>query len=91
MAVEENVKEKIIDLIKKSENLSRTNEYGQSFNDYHRHECTGWLSSALNIVQLIEPNPEMGYRKGAEEIFNRSNITMIPQCVGDFSSLYILY
>lgn len=68
MAIEENIINQIKSLIDRSKNLKIGDpEYGQVRNENQLQECSGWIASALNVVQLVCPNPEHAYRKRAEK------------------------
>lgn len=71
MTVEDRVVARIGELVREAERLGRGNEYGQVFNDRHKEECGGWITAALNAVQLVCPNPENAYRKRAEALAAR--------------------
>lgn len=88
MPVGDNIKEKIVDLIERSKNLKIGNpEYNQVYSEDQKQECSGWIASALNIVQLVCPNPENAYRKRAEKIENKKSGYAIHLDVGEFASL----
>ena len=50
-------------------------------------ECSGWIASALNIVQLVCPTPKNAYRQRAERISNKVGGWDINKDVGEFTSL----
>jgi len=45
------------------------------------------MAAALNVVQIVVPNPDNAYRKGAEEIAGKHSGPSINRDVGEFSSL----
>jgi len=87
MAIEDDVVEKVNDLVAEAHSLSRGNEYDQVRSEAHLQECQGWIASALNVVQLIVPDPSGAYRKLAERIAGREAGCGINGHVGEFSHL----
>lgn len=88
MAIEENIINQIKSLIDRSKNLKIGDpEYGQVRNENQLHECSGWIASALNVIQLVCPNPEHAYRKRAEKIEIRNSGWVIHRDVGEVASL----
>ncbi len=88
MGVEESIINQINNLIERSSNLKvGDSQYKQVWNENQLHECSGWIASALNVVQLVCPNPEHAYRKRAEKIENRKSGWVIHRDVGEFASL----
>ena len=88
MPVEENIKHQIISLIDRSRNLKIGDaDYGQARSEDQVQECSGWIASALNVVQLVCPNPENAYRKRAERIASEESGWAINKDVGEFASL----
>ena len=88
MAIEENIINQIKSLIDRSKNLKIGDpKYGQVRNENQLQECSGWIASALNVVQLVCPNPEHAYRKRAEKIESRNSGWGIHRDVGEVASL----
>lgn len=88
MPVEENIKKQITSLINRSRNLKvGDSEFNQSRSAEQVQECSGWIVSALNIVQLICPIIENAYRKRAEKIASKESGWNINQDVGEFACL----
>lgn len=87
MAVEETIKKKIRDLIERAQSLKGDNENRQVRSDGHLQECVGWMTAALNVIQIVVPNPDNAYRKRAEEIAGKRAGYSINRHVGEFSSL----
>ncbi len=56
MSIEAAVTKRLQDLVEKAEFLRQGNEVGQVFDEDRKHKCTGWLVSALNIVQILCPS-----------------------------------
>jgi len=88
LPVEENIKKQISNLIERSVSLKVGGpEYSQAQSAGQVQECSGWMASALNVVQLICPNSENAYRKRAEQIANKESGWMINADVGEFACL----
>jgi len=88
MPVEENIKKQITSLIDRSRSLKvGDSEFNQSRSAEQVQECSGWIVSALNIVQLICPIIENAYRKRAEIIASKESGWNINQDVGEFACL----
>jgi hypothetical protein len=89
MAIEEAVAKRLRNLIDEAETLRRGDDNGQAYDDNQIHQCSGWLTSALNIVQILCPNESNAFRKRAEEIADRKSGWMINSDVGEFSALLL--
>ena len=89
MAIEEAVAKRLRNLIREAETLRHGDENGQAYDDNQMHQCSGWLTSALNIVQILCPNESNAFRKRAEEIADRKSGWMINSDVGEFSALLL--
>ena len=61
--------------------------WGNENDDEQIHKCAGWLTSALNIVQILCHSESNAYRKRAEEIAARESRRAINSHVGEFMSL----
>jgi hypothetical protein len=87
MSIEEAVAKRLQDLIDEAESLRQGDESGSAYDDEQRHQCAGWLTSALNLVQILCPNELNAFRKRAEEIAARKSGWVINGDVGEFMSL----
>jgi hypothetical protein len=87
MPIEETIVLRIEELITESVPLRSTDEHGQANDAVQMQLCSGWIVSALNIVQIICPNEKNSYRKKAEEIASRESAWVIPFDVGEFAAL----
>ena len=87
MTIEDSVVVRITDLLARAAELRYGNEYGQARSAQHAQDCKGWLAAAVNIVQVIIPDPTSGYRKMAETIALRDHGYTIPGEVGELASL----
>jgi hypothetical protein len=89
MTIEEAVSKRLQDLIDEAESLRRGDENGQANDEEQIQRCSGWLVSALNIVQILCPNESNAFRKRAERIAERSSGWAINNDVGEFAALLI--
>jgi hypothetical protein len=90
MSISDTVRNHITDLIERSKRLMvGDGKYGLVRSSEQSQECSGWMASALNIVQLICPNPENAYRKRAERIAEKERSASINSSVGEFGFLLI--
>jgi|ERR1019366_5402323 hypothetical protein len=89
MTIEEAVAIRLNDLIKEAESLRRGDQNGQANDEEQIQRCSGWLVSALNIVQILCPNESNAFRKRAERIAKRSSGWAINNDVGEFAALLI--
>jgi hypothetical protein len=87
MPVEDAVTQRLKALLEEAERLRRGNSIGQVLSEAHRQECVGWLSAALNAVQLACPDPTNAYRKKAEQIASDWHGLMIPTRVGELAQI----
>ena len=87
MSVEESVKTRIRQLIDQAQLLRKGSEYGQVRSDQHLEECSGWLGAAWNIVQLVCPDPNNGYRKRIEQLANKKALLTVQSKVGEAAEI----
>src|SRR5215210_5699667 len=87
MAVEQNVIERIENLIATGQQLRRGNEYDQIRSEAHREQCVGWFAPAQNVVQIVCPSPDNAYRKRAEEIVKPNRGLTVQRGVGELTDL----
>ena len=87
MSIEESVASRLEELVAEAPALSQGSEYGQVLSDAQAQKCRGWLAAAVNIVQVILPNPEEGYRKSVEKIAEMDRGYMINAAVGDVAAI----
>jgi hypothetical protein len=83
MPIEDAVARRFERLLEEGDRLRRGTSIGQALSRDHRQECVGWISAALNAVQLACPDSANAYRKKAEEIGSQSSGWMIPTRVGE--------
>lgn len=90
MPVEENIKQKISELIERANKLKvGDEEFNESLSAEQVQECSGWMASALNVVQIVCPSIENAYRKRAEQIADKKTRWSINGNVGEFSHLLL--
>lgn len=87
MTIEDAVAKRLQGLIEEAQRLRQTNEDGQAYDEEQLQECAGWLTSALNIVQILCPNESNAFRKRAEEIAARKSGWVVAGDVGEFMAL----
>ena len=71
MTFEDAVAIRMNSLVDDSITLSRINADGQAYDERQLQQCAGWLTSALNLVQVLCPNESNAFRKHAEKIAAR--------------------
>jgi hypothetical protein len=88
LPAEENIKQKIAELIERSKKLKvGDKEFNESLTAEQVQECSGWMASALNIVQIVCPSLGNAYRKRAEQIADKKTRWSINGDVGEFGHL----
>ena len=87
MPIEDAIRQRFKDLLAEADRLRRGNRIGQVLSEDHRQECIGWLSAALNAVQLAVPDQANAYRKKAEQIAAEWAGLMVPTRVGELSQV----
>jgi hypothetical protein len=87
MPIEDAVTERLKRLLEEAEHLRRGNRIGQVLSELHRQECVGWISAAMNAIQLACSDPANAYRKKAEQIASDFHGLMIPTNVGELAQI----
>lgn len=87
MPIEDTVVERINELLHEAQHLRQSNQHGQVRGDQHAQECKGWLAAALNIVEIVVPEPDAGYRKMARDIASRDYGYVIQEGVGELAAV----
>lgn len=87
MWIEETIVTRITELIAEAQSLRQGTEHGQVRSDFHAQQCKGWIAAALNVVQLVIPDPNSGYRKIAEELASRRWGYVINDGVGELAQV----
>jgi hypothetical protein len=65
--IEENIRQKILDLVARSHSLSQSST-GIARDSYHLSQCRGWITEALNVIRLAVPMPNNPYRQNIENL-----------------------
>lgn len=87
MAIEEAVVSRINELIVQAQSLRQGTEEGAVRSKEQAQQCKGWIAAALNVVQLVIPDPDSGYRKITEELAARKWGYVIHNGVGDLAQV----
>lgn len=87
MAVEENIKNRIADLIAQGQQLRKGNQHDQVRSEEHRQQCVAWFAPAQNMIQVVCPNPDNAYRKRSEEIIKVGRGLTVHGGVGEITDL----
>ncbi len=76
MEIEEKIRNKINQLIKRGNQLKRGNEHDQIVSTKHSQDCIGWLTSTQNIVHLVLTNSSNPYRLSIDKICIKRGFTV---------------
>lgn len=68
MAIEDDLRARIAQLIKESSALSRGNEHGQCTDERQQQFCSAWLTAAHNAIHRACPDPKAPYRQKADKV-----------------------
>jgi hypothetical protein len=67
--IEEQIRQKIQDLVSRSDRLvAAASGSALARDNRHMSECEGWITEALNVIELAVPMPSNAYRRRAETI-----------------------
>jgi hypothetical protein len=80
--VEERIRQKIEDLVRRSAPLILSTA-GIARDTKHMSECDGWLTEALNVIELAVPMPQNAYRRRIAKIGEGSHT--LPQRVASIA------
>ena len=86
MSIEESIAARLDELVAESSALSQGNEYDQ-VDGLQAQKCRGWLVAAVNIVQVVLPDPDSGYRKSIEKIADADYGYMVHYAVGEVAAI----
>ncbi len=86
MSIEESIAARLNELVAESLALSQGNEYDQVMG-VQAQKCRGWLTAAVNIVQVILPDSNAGYRKSVEKIAEADHGYLINAAVGEVAAI----
>ena len=65
--IEERILQKLQELVARSGGLNITTS-GNARDTRHLSECQGWITEALNVIELAVPMPKNAYRRRVEKI-----------------------
>lgn len=85
MELEGRIEKKFEELIFAANHLKRGNEHGQVTSDDHSYNCTGWLTSAQNLVHLVVSNPNNPYQSSVDKICSMNRDYCIHDSVGEIA------
>ncbi len=85
--IEQKLRDRLSELVARSGNLSRGDEYGQCTSEAQAAECSAWLTTAQNAVHLVLADPKSPYRAKADKIANADHGYSINGAVAEFSSI----
>ena len=88
MSIEESIAARLNELVAESSALSQGNEYDQ-VDGLEAQKCRGWLTAAVNIVQVVIPDSDAGYRKNVEMIAEADHGYMIHHAVGEVAAILV--
>jgi hypothetical protein len=83
--IEENVRRKLTDLVGRAHALADSSS-GVARNSRHISLCDGWITEALNIIELAVPLPSNAYRRRVEKLGESSGHTRV-QRVGSIAEI----
>lgn len=90
MCIQKSVAKRLNELVVEAYVLSQYDEdddYDTKRWDAHAQKCRGWLAAALNIVQVVLPDSNAGYRKGVEKIAEADHGNTIDNAVGEVAAI----
>src|SRR6266496_2899557 len=59
----------------------------QVTSEEHRQECSGWMASAENLVGMLCPSPDSGYRRRVQAILNQGAGWTAHKYVGEIAAI----
>ncbi|PTQ85892.1 hypothetical protein C8R28_101273 [Nitrosomonas ureae] len=68
MPIESKILDRINSLLGESDSLKRGNDHGQVRSEEHRQQCAEWITSAINLIQLLCENSGSSYRVRADHV-----------------------
>ncbi|MDE0383011.1 MAG: hypothetical protein OXI22_03935 [Defluviicoccus sp.] len=87
MAMEEDIRARLQQLLDESTHLSQGNENGQCTNPTQMQACSGWLTAAQNLVHLICTDSNAPYRSKADRVALGNHGYMIHERVGELAAV----
>lgn len=91
MSIEVSIATRLDELVAEASVLSQYDEddYDERRWDAQAQKCRGWLAAAVNIVQVVLPNSEAGYRKSVEKIAEADHGHAIDNAVGEVAAILV--
>ena len=87
MAIEENIRTRLQQLLDDSTHLSPGKKNGQCTGVIQMQACSAWLTAAQNLVHLICTDPTAPYRSKADRVALREHGYMINAAVGELAAV----
>jgi len=88
MNLEENISMSLDRLIKEGQRLRRGNyKHNRVISTTHKEECSGWIASTINIIELITSGLSKAYIDRSKKIAEKDYGYIINQQVGELTSL----
>ena len=87
MAIDERIRQRLVELVEQSKSLAAGDGNGQTVDDTQYALCSAWITSAQNCAHLIFQSASTPYRLKADKIANRSHGFVIHRAVEEFASV----
>ncbi len=87
MKVEDSALKRLQALVIDAYRLRIGSSNDQVISEEHRQECSGWLASAENLVGMLCPNPDSGYRRRVQAILNQGADWTAHKYVGEIAAI----
>ena len=87
MSIEASIATRLNELVAEASALSQGDRYNLVMGRQQAQNCQGWLAAAVNIVQVVLPNSEAGYRKSIEKIAETDRGQAINKAVGEVAAI----
>jgi len=85
--IEEHILNNLNRIISDGQRLRQSNQYGQVTSPVQKQECSGWIASALHIIELITSNKTNDYYLHSKKIADKEYGYIINQQVGELTYL----
>jgi hypothetical protein len=87
VAVEDDLRARIAQLLQDSVALARGNKYGQCDDERQQQLCSAWLTAAHNAVHRACPDPKTPYRQKADKVALGNHGYVIHAAVGELAAV----
>jgi hypothetical protein len=87
VAIEDDLRVRIAQLIQESSTLSRGNKNGQCVDERQQQLCSAWLTAAHNAVYRACPDPKTPYRQKADKVALGNHGYVIHAAVGELAAV----